>query len=235
MTTEKQQKKLRTNNQNNKNGVTKANNSNAVTQRNKNVAIEKTTPEKLKKYLDSAAYILAGGHPELIMQELDEKILPRIMTGKMLTPQMAENIKKALMDYGLDTNYPITETVAKRYGPLVIEFGHQLIKEYDCKTPSEKALAQVAVGAYGRILDYSTKLAGSLMQDWFIEERLHFFSILSKEIDRAERQFITALVTLRQIKTPSLEINVKTKNAFVAQNQQLNINPSNNNENIEPK
>ena len=64
--------------------------------------------------------------------------------------------------------------------------------------------------------------------------------MISKELDRANRQFITALTTLKQIKAPSLEINVKTKAAFVAQNQQLNVNPTdknnlNKNENIEPK
>ena len=61
---------------------------------------------------------------------------------------------------------------------------------------------------------------------------------MSKHIDRANRQFITALTTLKQIKMPSLAISVKTKAAFVAQNQQLNVNPSNKNnlnENIKPK
>jgi len=47
-------------------------------------------------------------------------------------------------------------------------------------------------------------------------------SILSKELDRASRHFTTLLLTLRQLKSPPFQVNVKTKTAFVAQNQQIN-------------
>jgi hypothetical protein len=57
---------------------------------------------------------------------------------------------------------------------------------------------------------------------------------MSKELDRANRQFITALTTLKQMKTPSIEINVTAKTAFVGKNQQFNANKSNN-ENINLK
>jgi len=42
---------------------------------------------------------------------------------------------------------------------------------------------------------------------------------------------------LKQMKTPQLKINVTAKTAFIAENQQLNVNQdnNNNNENIEPK
>jgi hypothetical protein len=60
------------------------------------------------------------------------------------------------------------------------------------------------------------------------------YSVMSKELDRANRQFITALTTLKQMKAPSIEINVTAKTAFVAENQQFNVN-KNNNENIDPK
>ena len=53
--------------------------------------------------------------------------------------------------------------------------------------------------------------------------------IIGLELDRANRQFLTALQTLKQIKAPQLEVNVETKTAFVAQNQQFNVenNPAN--------
>ena len=68
-------------------------------------------------------------------------------------------------------------------------------------------------------------------------EKNGYLAILSKELDRAHRQLITALTTLRQIKNPPIEFNVKAKTAFVAQNQQINAinNPIQQNENIEPK
>jgi len=76
--------------------------------------------------------------------------------------------------------------------------------------------------------------------EYLSKERTNHLSVMSKQLDQANRQFITALTTLKQIKMPSLAISVKTKAAFVAQNQQLNINPinkdnTNKDENVEPK
>ena len=50
------------------------------------------------------------------------------------------------------------------------------------------------------------------------------------------RHFLATITTLKQFKTPAIEINLKSKNTFLAQNQQLNINPKEkNDENIKPK
>ena len=61
--------------------------------------------------------------------------------------------------------------------------------------------------------------------------------MLSKEVDKAHRQLIMALTTLKQIKNPPVEFNVKAKTAFLAQNQQINAvnNPVQQDENINPK
>jgi hypothetical protein len=48
---------------------------------------------------------------------------------------------------------------------------------------------------------------------------------MGKELDRAERHFFTALNTLKQIKSPMLEMNIHAKTAFIAQNQQINATP----------
>jgi len=60
----------------------------------------------------------------------------------------------------------------------------------------------------------------------------NFLSIMSKDVDRANRHFITALETLKQFKQPQLKVNVKTKNAFIAEKQQFN---NNQNEKIKTK
>lgn len=204
--------------------------------------IEKMTIEEAKDFINQVAFM--DGDPTLIMKELSENLLPRMKSGKANeeeTKKTTEIIAKALMVYGLETHYPIVETVNQSYRPLAIEFSRQLIKEFDCKTPSEKALAQIVVNAYLRVIDSSRRYNNCLAAaEYLSDERTRYLAVVSKHLDRANRQFITALTTLKQIKTPSLEINVKTKTAFVAQNQQLNISPPskdnpNKNENIEPK
>ena len=108
-----------------------------------------------------------------------------------------------------------------------------MIKEYKCQTASEKALAEVIAGAYVRILEYSTKFNCCARITSVSNDINTYYAMLSKEIDRAQRHFITALTTLKQIKAPKLDINVKAKNAFVSQNQQINANQKSN-ENINP-
>jgi len=214
----------------------------ALVKKEDKAIIEKMTVEEAKDFINQIAYI--DGDPKRIMQELSEDLLPQIKSGKAdkkVYEKTTEAVSKALMVYGLETHYPLAETVNKSYRPLAIEFSRQLIQEFDCKTPSEKALAQIVVNAYLRVIDNSKRFNNCYEAgEYLSKERTNHLSVMSKQLDRANRQFITALTTLKQIKMPSFEINVKTKAAFVAQNQQLNINPpnkdnSNKNENIEPK
>jgi hypothetical protein len=214
----------------------------ALSKKEDNAIVEKMTIEEAKDFINQIAYI--DDDPQRIMKGLSEDLLPQIKSGKAnkkIHEKTIEAVTKALMIYGLETHYPLAETVNKGYRPLAIEFGRQLIQEFDCKTPSEKALAQIVVNAYLRVIDNSRRYNNCLEAAQYIsDKRTRYLAVSSKQLDRANRQFITALTTLKQIKTPSLEINVKTKMAFVAQNQQLNINPSNKdypnkNENIEPK
>jgi hypothetical protein len=49
-----------------------------------------------------------------------------------------------------------------------------------------------------------------------------YCAVMSKELDRANRHYLSALATLKQLKSPPFQIQVRTQNAFVAQNQQIN-------------
>lgn len=189
----------------------------------------KITPEELRLVLDfvkKVAYF--GSEPEEIMARIAKVWLLPPLDGKnpdkQDMPKRTDDFRKALMVYGLDTHFPLSETIDKEYRPQVIEFSRQLIREYDCKTSGEKALAETVVSAYARILKYSRCLNGALAGEstQIGKQHIEYYLMLSKELDRANRHFIIALTTLKQFKVPSLEISVKAKTAFVAQNQQIN-------------
>jgi len=208
----------------------------SLTKKEDRAIVKKISVEEAKDFLQQC--VTVDCDPDRIMEELSEDLLPKIKSGKAgkkVYEKINKAVFKALMIYGLDTHYPLAETVDEKYRPLAIEFSRQLVKEYNCQTSSEKALAEVIVNAYARILNYSQILNTCRKIDWLTNEKITYYSMISKELDRANRQFVTALITLKQFKTPSLEVNVKTKTAFISQNQQLNINPSNKNENIKPE
>jgi hypothetical protein len=87
------------------------------------------------------------------------------------------------------------------------------------------------VNAYIRVLDNSRRLNNELNGQNITPNRNIYIANLSKQIDRANRQYISALLTLKQLKSPNVEMNIKTNNAFISNNQQINVNK---NENIKP-
>lgn len=97
-------------------------------------------------------------------------------------------------------------------------------KEYACETTTEKMLAeqigfaQIKLFAYSDALDVWLNAAGRSKSPIKGRE----IDALSRHIDRTQRQMLAAITVLRQIKYPHLQVNVIARNAFVAQNQQIN-------------
>jgi hypothetical protein len=149
-----------------------------------------------------------------------ENIDPKQKKYASVEKELRDALTKGMIVLGLENHYPMAETVSEKYRPLVVELARELTIEYKCKTPTEKALVDIAVGAYGRILDYSSKLNNCTRVEFLSSEKNGYFSMLGKELDRAERHFQAALMNLKAIKSPNFEVNVKT--AFMAQNQQFN-------------
>lgn len=135
---------------------------------------------------------------------------------------LLENADKYLMALGIGNHYALAETIDGRYRPLIIEFARQIEKEYDCRTPSEIVLVEAIAGAYARIIQYSKKLECCTRVEYLSNEKNGYYTMLSKELDRAHRHLINGLSTLKQIKSPTIEVQVKAKTAFIAQNQQIN-------------
>lgn len=184
-------------------------------------------PEKMRT--DVVLSMVTGCEPNNILKELDNKLTG--LTGKKIDFTKDKNLQKLLrnagMILGLDNHHALIGAMKEDFRPLAIEFANTLAKEYDCKTPSEKALSQIVVNSYIRLLDDSRRYNDcSDTGEYLSEGRTKHLAMLSKQMDRANRQFLSALTTLKQMKSPPIQISVKTNTAFIAQNQQLNNNPS---------
>ncbi|MDD2807378.1 MAG: hypothetical protein PHW95_02580 [Patescibacteria group bacterium] len=159
------------------------------------------------------------------IRKFAEVIFPKLaIKREKLTKEEQEEFRNISLCCGLDNGFGIMGAVEVDNRGLIQTLRKKLIKEFDCKSYSEKALVDLAVNAYSRNLTFSTSLITSNKMGYTTQLLNNYLSIASKEIDRANRQFITALETLRQLKQPELKVNVKTKNAFIAQNQQFNNN-----------
>ncbi|PLX27559.1 hypothetical protein C0581_03365 [Candidatus Parcubacteria bacterium] len=158
--------------------------------------------------------------PDEVLKKLHEFLAVRKnIKGKQ--KEFSELADKAIRVVGLD-NHMIMAEIVTQNREFAIEFANQLIQEYDCKTPSEKSLAQMVAGSYCKYLEYSRLFNNSQRVEWLSSEKNGYYNLLSKEVDRSHRHYLSSLTTLRQIKSPEIKVNVKANTAFVAQNQQLN-------------
>ena len=169
---------------------------------------------------------MADTEPEDIVRRLGEKWTQAEQNGLVTLDDDDEArmlIEKAISVVNLDTHGLLAIATRENYRTFSIEFDKQLIREYGCTTASEKALVQLIVSAHVRSLQYAAELSNNTGAGKPITStRNGLYSVLSKEIDRANRQFITGLTALKQLKAPGLTVNVKTNTAFIAQNQQVN-------------
>ncbi|OHA72699.1 MAG: hypothetical protein A3A27_02425 [Candidatus Wildermuthbacteria bacterium RIFCSPLOWO2_01_FULL_47_18] len=204
--------------------------------------LQKYTPEETKnKVLE---LFRAQGDVNQVLYELGSDLLPKFLHG---TKKEQRDVRKALdgqvmsVMYGFeaDTHVALMEGFPERLRGSAREICTQFIRDFDCKTDADKILAESAAIAFMRYLDSSRRLNGCMdIVEYISDERTRYLGYLSKQMDRAHRQYLSALMTLKQLKAPAIEMNIKTKNTFVAQNQQINATQpteSNKNETIDPK
>lgn len=201
----------------------------------KNKKTNPTLPEKVYTAKDAKDFILSRiktpsdpeEHLRWFAQDylalVDKKDTPKEKTEEML--KKAGELATAL---SLDTGFLLIESVSTRFWGLAVQMRNDLQKEYTCDKPSEKALIDIVVNSYIKKLSLSIKMGEN--QKYLGSEHDGYRNYLSKEIDRAHRQFLSALETLRLIKQPPIKVNLKTENAYIAQNQQINRTKEENND-----
>lgn len=161
-----------------------------------------------------------GYSPDILLQEFAELM---DIESKRDGDQVYELFDKAQHALGLDTHTPVADSVPVEHRYLITEFIQRTEEEYQCKTGIEKSLAQVIALSYIRVICISKTMSGYLAGEVSVNSDINdYFSIVSKELDRAHRQLSNAIMTLRQIKVSASPLHIKAKTAFISQNQQFN-------------
>lgn len=200
----------------------------------KNKEIKPSSEEEAKKVIMSC--INFPDNKKSLIKELKEKIIP-ICTDdnhpdiEKATKQFHEKGMLLLRIFENESHVALMEAVDENYRMMGKEMSDQMMHEFDCKNEAERSLVKLIVNAYIRVLDNSRRLNNELNGQNITPNRNIYIANLSKQIDRANRQYISALLTLKQLKAPNIEMNIKTNNAFISNNQQINVNKD---ENIKP-
>ena len=186
-------------------------------------AIKEYSPDEIKTFIKNLRL------EEDISSAMDNfnHILSKVpyakaIKNKTIMEKLTKQVSLMMCGLEVDTHF-VLMSVQKKYSVMAKELASQIIKEYECTTHTEKMLAETTVCAFIQNLENSRRFNDCIKSNEFISPNLsQYLAVLGKEIDRSHRQFLSSLSMLRQLKQPQMEINIKTNNAFVANNQQIN-------------
>lgn len=161
-----------------------------------------------------------GFDSDYILKLADEEM------GKSKTPKKVEsdtNYYKAMTLLEFDKGVLLMNAISELYRVFALEFSKNLQAEYNCKVPSEKSLAEIISLNFVRILETQRRIK-NVIDNMTTRYDIQYLAVLSKELDRAERHYLTSLQVLKMLKTPPMEVNIKTQTAVVGQNQIVQAN-----------
>lgn len=118
--------------------------------------------------------------------------------------------------------FALQESVDEKYRGVVVQMTETIYREMDIKSEMEKSIVEICVGSFVRYLDNSRRLNNNLNSETITPNKNQYIANLSKQVDRAHRQYLSSLQTLMQIKQPRLSLNIKAETAFIADKQQVN-------------
>jgi hypothetical protein len=118
-------------------------------------------------------------------------------------------------------------------GRKIVPLKNRVIKDYGCQSILEIMLAGRIATLYWRMTQWERWLDslfghGDDVYCYFHQnENVSAVREFSKGIESAHRQWISSIALLKELKRPSLNLQIKTKGAFIAQNQQINVRKRN--------
>jgi hypothetical protein len=145
---------------------------------------------------------------------------------KSIDPELTKAYTLAVSVMSLNTHARLADTTTAKLAPLAITVAKQLIDEYRCITAAERTLAETVANAYIRTLRYAEALNDVYSQGSTSPTINRYIEVTGKELDRANRQYLTALSMLKSFNQPGVNVTFKANTAFVAQSQTINPIPN---------
>lgn len=139
-----------------------------------------------------------------------------------ITPE--SSIFKALTLFEFNNGMLMGMVLSEQYKTLAVNMSRELQIEFDCKTVSEKATAELVAINYCRTLEIQRRINNYLQLGSITDMGVKFLDVLSKELDRANRHYLTAVQVLKTMKQPKLQLNIKTDMTILGKNQLIQTN-----------
>jgi len=209
--------------------------SGAKTDNGKRLARQEIRPDRIGKMRDIFVQDIFPDDKE-IKEYADLVAKSKKLTEKQ-TERMNEISLELVMQYGLKNGLWVKNLDHDKYYEALGKIRHDVVAECSCKTSLELMLTDRIVASYWRAMKCDMIFNRLVEKEdgkfSFDQLKVNILKEFNKGIELANRQLNTNMILLKELKQPALNFSVKTKTAFVAQNQQLNINQPNKNDSNE--
>jgi len=186
--------------------------------------------EKLKKIdkaksLDEIKDFIKGSDTgfdaQYILRKADKE-MENLIEPKEFTSDT--NYYKAMTLFEFDKGVLLINSIPEHFRVFALDFSKNLQSEFKCTTASEKSLAEVTSLNFVRTLWIQDRIRAYFGIGSITYTGVRYLDVLSRELDRANRHYLNSLQTLKMIRQPMLEVNIKTQTAVVGQNQIVQSN-----------
>lgn len=195
--------------------------------------VKKMTTDEVRAWLRR---VTTTADPKCILQKVQEAIKGGISNLDKASKEEYVLINEAVTMMSHERHYLLAESVVdERWRPMIMDLANCIQEEYNCTTNSEIALAGLAASAYYRSLRAGRKMNALLERTEIGTIGVQLMGQVSKELDRAERQYLSAIEVLRCRRQPQINVKVQTKAAFFGENQTFNADSQTSYETNDPQ
>lgn len=188
-------------------------------------ALKLLTTEQVDKFV--VKFLRMKGDEMELKKKMGEELLPKFHAG-----DRSDTLSKEISDTSLELmriresqqHISLVESFTERYRQMTKVMTDQIIQEHNCINEVEKGLASVIAGSYVRYIDNSRRLNNELEGTNITQPRNNYIANLSKQVDRAHRQYLSSIQALKLLKMPALNMKINVDHAFMAQQQDIHVN-----------
>ena len=192
----------------------------------RSLAIKEIKQEKPVKIETQTIANLTHKHDPAMVTKEAEKLLATF-DPKNYSPNEDDPLLKVMSISEFDNGLLLSMATSWHSSTFGIDFMRKLQTEYDCKTASEKAIAELATASFIRVLDIQSRMKAYLEMGSITANGVQFLGLLSKDIDRAHHQYLSAIQTLKSFRQPPMQVNIKSHTTVIGQNQLVQTNEIN--------
>lgn len=189
--------------------------------------------DSLKKLKEKLPIFIFEGFDIWNNTSVDEYI--KLQDKGHLTPtekkKMDELRMKILKENGLQNGMLAGGLDHGEFLGVLMTTRKSIVDEYNCKTPLELMIVDRIVANYWKAMRcnsifnrFTASKDGTFSFD---QLKVNILKELDKCSEKADRQLNADIILLKELKQPKLNVKISTKNAFIANNQQV-INKNDN-------